>query len=87
VVPLPASCTPLDAAMLDGMDEPLTVVRFKLPPRLRRFSARTNIIANMLGSIRRLKAHKQLSMPRAARAALQAQNGNDTILASAAAAA
>ena len=106
------------AAILEGMDELLTVVRLKLPLPLRRSLACTNIIENMMGSIRRvcrnvkrwrdapmalrwtgaamqeaakgfrrLKAHKQLPVPRAALAELQRQNANDTSLAPNAAAA
>ena len=42
------------AAILEGMDELLTVVRLKLPLPLRRSLACTNIIENMMGSIRRV---------------------------------
>jgi putative transposase len=92
------------ATILEGMDELLTVVRLKLPLQLRRSLACTNIIENMMGSIRRvcrnvkhwrdapmalrwtaaamqevakgfrrLKAHKQLPMLRAALARLQTE--------------
>ncbi|MGH7121606.1 MAG: IS256 family transposase, partial [Acetobacteraceae bacterium] len=40
--------------MLEGMDELLTVVRLKLPLQLRRSLACTNIIENMMGSVRRV---------------------------------
>ncbi len=40
--------------ILEGMDEILTVVRLKLPPQLRRSLACTNIIENMMGTIRRV---------------------------------
>jgi putative transposase len=42
------------ATILEGMDELLTVVRLKLPMQLRRSLACTNIIENMMGSIRRV---------------------------------
>jgi transposase-like protein len=92
----------VSATILEGMDELLTVVRLKLPLQLRRSLACTNIIENMMGSIRRvcrnvkrwrdasmalrwtgaamqeaakgfrrLKAHKQLPVLRAALAALK----------------
>lgn len=88
--------------ILEGMDEILTVVRLKLPMQLRRSLACTNIIENMMGTIRRvcrnvkhwrnaamalrwtgaamqeaakgfrrLKAHKQLPVLRAALLAIQ----------------
>ena len=38
----------------EGLDELLTVVRLKLPLQLRRSLACTNIIENMMGSIRRV---------------------------------
>ena len=91
--------------ILEGMDEILTVVRLKLPLPLRRSLACTNIIENMMGTIRRvcrnvkhwrnaamalrwtgaamqeaakgfrrLKAHKQLPVLRAALLAIQTQN-------------
>ena len=41
-------------AILEGMDEILTVVRLKLPVQLRRSLACTNIIENMMGTIRRV---------------------------------
>jgi len=44
----------VSATILEGMDELLTVVRLKLPPQLRRSLACTNIIENMMGSIRRV---------------------------------
>jgi hypothetical protein len=40
------------AAILEGLDEILTVVRLGLPRELRRSLACTNIIENMLGSVR-----------------------------------
>ena len=40
--------------ILEGMDEILTVVRLKLPLQLRRSLACTNIIENMMGTIRRV---------------------------------
>lgn len=42
----------VSATILEGMDELLTVVRLKLPLELRRSLACTNIIENMMGSIR-----------------------------------
>ena len=44
----------VSATILEGLDELLTVVRLKLPPQLRRSLACTNIIENMMGSIRRV---------------------------------
>jgi len=92
-------------AILEGMDEILTVVRLKLPVQLRRSLACTNIIENMMGTIRRvcrnvkhwrnaamalrwtgaamqeaakgfrrLKAHKQLPVLRAALLMIRQQN-------------
>lgn len=40
-------------SILEGIDEILTVTRLGLPPELRRSLACTNIIENMMGSIRR----------------------------------
>lgn len=40
-------------SILEGIDEILTVTRLDLPPELRRSLACTNIIENMMGSIRR----------------------------------
>ena len=44
----------VSATILEGVDELLTVVRLKLPLQLRRSLACTNIIENMMGSIRRV---------------------------------
>jgi transposase-like protein len=44
----------VSATILEGMDELLTVVRLKLRRQLRRSLACTNIIENMMGSIRRV---------------------------------
>jgi putative transposase len=44
----------VSTTILEGMDELLTVVRLKLPLQLRRSLACTNIIENMMGSIRRV---------------------------------
>ncbi len=41
-------------SILEGIDEILTVTRLRLPPELRRSLACTNIIENMMGSIRRI---------------------------------
>jgi transposase-like protein len=93
----------VSASILEGLDEMLTVIRLGLPQSLRRSLACTNIIENMMGTIRRvcrnvkrwrdasmalrwtaaamqeaskgfrrLKAHKQLPVLRAALAAHQA---------------
>lgn len=104
--------------ILEGMDEILTVVRLKLPMDLRRSLACTNIIVNMMGTIRRvccnvkrwrnaamalrwtgeamqeaakgfrrLKAHKQLPVLRAALVAIRQQiEGDQGIVAEAVAA-
>jgi putative transposase len=42
------------ASILEGMDEMLTVIRLGLPVELRRSLACTNIIENMMGTIRRV---------------------------------
>jgi transposase-like protein len=42
------------ACILEGLDEMLTVIRLGLPPSLRRSLACTNIIENMMGTIRRV---------------------------------
>ncbi|MGH7117840.1 MAG: IS256 family transposase [Acetobacteraceae bacterium] len=44
----------VSTALLERVDELLGVVRLKPPPPLRRSLARTNIIENMMGSIRRV---------------------------------
>jgi transposase-like protein len=93
----------VSASIMEGLDEMLTVIRLGLPQSLRRSLACTNIIENMMGTIRRvcrnvkrwrdasmalrwtaaamqeatkgfrrLKAHKQLPVLRAALAAHQA---------------
>ena len=41
-------------SILEGLDEMLTVIRLGLPPSLRRSLACTNIIENMMGTIRRV---------------------------------
>jgi putative transposase len=41
-------------AILEGLDEILTVVRLKLPMQLRRSLACTNILENVMGSVRRV---------------------------------
>jgi putative transposase len=101
----------VSASILEGLDEMLTVIRLGLPPALRRSLACTNIIENMMGTIRRvcrnvkrwrdasmalrwtaaamqeatkgfrrLKAHKQLSVLRAALAAHQAKHKSQSTL-------
>src|SRR5262245_17369405 len=42
------------ASILEGLDEILTVVRLKLPMPLRRSLACTNVIENMMGTVRRV---------------------------------
>jgi hypothetical protein len=42
------------ASILEGLDEMLTVIRLGLPPSLRRPLACTNIIENMMGTVRRV---------------------------------
>jgi putative transposase len=97
-------------AILEGLDEMLTVVRLKLPKQLRRSLACTNIIENVMGSVRcicrnvkrwrdarmalrwtaaamieaakgfrRLKAHKQLPLLRAALAARRAAHSTAAV--------
>jgi putative transposase len=99
----------VSATILEGMDEVLTVIRLGLPIELRRSLACTNIIENMMGTLRRvcrnvtrwrdasmalrwtaaamleaakgfrrLKAHKQLPVLRAALAALQARQTSNS---------
>ena len=46
----------VSASILEGIDELLTVIRLGLPIELRRSLACTNIIENMMGSIRRSAA-------------------------------
>jgi putative transposase len=102
----------VSAAILEGLDEMLTVVRLKLPKPLRRSLACTNIIENVMGSVRRicrnvkrwrdarmalrwtaaamieaakgfrrLKAHKQLPLLRAALAAHRAAHPTAAVVA------
>ncbi len=102
----------VSASLLEGLDEILTVVRLKLPKALRRSLACTNIIENVMGSVRRicrnvkrwrnttmvlrwtaaalieaakgfrkLKAHKELPVLRAALAAHRASNATATTVA------
>ena len=97
----------VSATILEGINEVLTVIRLGLPIELRRSLACTNLIENMMGTLRRvcrnvkrwrdasmalrwtgaamleaakgfrrLKAHKQLPVLRAALAALQARHGS-----------
>ncbi len=48
-------CAPSAAAsILEGLDEILTVVRLGLPRELRRSLACTNIVKNVMGSVRRV---------------------------------
>jgi putative transposase len=99
------------ASILEGLDEILTVIRLGLPAELRRSLACTNIIENMMGTVRRvcrnvkrwrdasmalrwtsaamleaakgfrrLKAHKQLSVLRAALAAHQIKHAADSAI-------
>ena len=42
------------ASILEGLDEILTVIRLGLPAELRRSLACTNIIENMMGTVRRV---------------------------------
>src|SRR3974390_1093664 len=44
----------VSAAILEGLDEMLTVTRLGLPAELRRSLACTNIIENMMGTVRRV---------------------------------
>ena len=44
----------VSASILEGLDEMLTVIRLGLPSSLRRSLACTNIIENMMGTIRRV---------------------------------
>lgn len=46
------------ASLLEGLDEMLTVVRFKLPTPLRRSLACTNAIENMMGTVRRIAVQR-----------------------------
>src|SRR5438045_3841250 len=100
----------VSASILEGLDEMLTVIRLDLPLSLRRSLACTNIIENMMGTIRRvcrnvkrwrdasmalrwtaaamqeatkgfrrLKAHKQLPVLRAALAAHHAKHSQPAL--------
>jgi hypothetical protein len=42
------------ASLLEGLDEILTVIRLGLPAELRRSLACTNIVENMMGTVRRV---------------------------------
>jgi hypothetical protein len=44
----------VSAAILEGLDEMLTVTKLRLPPELRRSLACTNIIENVMGTVRRV---------------------------------
>src|SRR6202011_4359547 len=44
----------VSAAILEGLDEMLTVTKLGLPPELRRSLACTNIIENVMGTVRRV---------------------------------
>ena len=44
----------VSASILEGLDEMLTVTRLGLPPELRRSLACTNIIENVMGTVRRV---------------------------------
>src|SRR5580700_532694 len=44
----------VSGSILEGLDEMLTVIRLGLPPQLRRALACTNIIENMMGTVRRV---------------------------------
>jgi putative transposase len=44
----------VSAAILEGLDEMLTVTKLGLPPELRRSFACTNIIENVMGTVRRV---------------------------------
>jgi transposase-like protein len=44
----------VSASILEGLDEMLTVIRLGLPLSLRRSLASTNIIENMMGTVRRV---------------------------------
>src|SRR4029077_14689921 len=49
------SAVPDDSAsILEGLDEMLTVTKLGLPPELRRSLACTNIIENVMGTVRRV---------------------------------
>src|SRR6202008_4274755 len=51
-------------SLLEGFDEILTVSRLGLPPELRRSLACTNIIENMMGTVRRVTRNvKRWSSP------------------------
>ena len=69
------------ASILEGLDEMLTVIRLGLPRQLRRSLACTNIIENMMGTVRRVcrnvKRWRTASMALrwTAAAMLEAKNG------------
>ena len=44
----------VSSSILEGIDEILTVTRLRLPKELRRSLACTNIIENMMGTVRRV---------------------------------
>jgi hypothetical protein len=45
--------------LLEGLDEILTVIRLGLPTELRRSLACTNIIENMMGTVRRVSRNRE----------------------------
>jgi putative transposase len=61
----------VSASILEGLDEILTVNRLGSPADQRRSLACTNIVENMSGTIRRLKAYRQLPLLKPALAAHQ----------------
>jgi transposase-like protein len=75
----------VSASILEGIDEMLTVTRLGLPRELRRSLACTNIIENVMGTVRRvcrrrLKACKHLPALRAALAKQGQQPTSDEAL-------
>jgi putative transposase len=50
----------VSAAILEGLDEMLTVTKLGLPPELRRSLACTNIIENVMGTVRRVSRNVKI---------------------------
>jgi putative transposase len=53
----------VSAAILEGLDEMLTVTKLGLPPELRRSLACTNIVENVMGTVRRVSRNVKYWRP------------------------
>ena len=59
---LEKDCEGVSASILEGLDEMLTVTKLGLPPELRRSLACTNIIENVMGTVRRVSRNEILAL-------------------------